>query len=132
MVDHLRRKVSYTIYRKVLLTHIVLSRRYVNEILQRLPKSQLHLSSRVNCVSSVSDYASKVPKLELVADNDEKYVYDHVIFACHSDQALRVLQVGDDIREEEERILGAFAWNKNEVVLHSESQVRSSHSPTSR
>ncbi len=124
MVDHLWRKVSCAVFEKMLLTHEGLSRRYVNEILGRLPKSQLHLSSRVNCVSSLTDDTTGTQKLELVTDDDEKQVYDHVIFACHSDQALRILQAGGDIQEDEARILGAFEWSKNEVLLHSDSQVR--------
>ncbi|KXN85415.1 hypothetical protein AN958_11354 [Leucoagaricus sp. SymC.cos] len=99
------------------------SHRYVNQILGRLPKSQLHLSSRINCVSSISKQGAGRRKLEIVTDNDEKYVYDHVIFACHSDEALRILQASDDIRNEEERILGSFEWNKNEVVLHSDPEL---------
>ncbi|KXN88462.1 hypothetical protein AN958_07301, partial [Leucoagaricus sp. SymC.cos] len=99
------------------------SHRYVNQILGRLPKSQLHLSSQINCVSSISKQGTGRRKLEIVTDNDEKYVYDHIIFACHSDEALRILKAGDDIRGEEELILGSFEWNKNEVVLHSDPEL---------
>lgn len=101
------------------------SHHYVNQILQRLPESQLHLSSKINCVSSVPSKNSG-PTLELVTDNDEKYLYDHVIFACHSDDALRILQAGDGFEEDEARILESFEWNKNEVLLHSDTRVRSS------
>ncbi|KAF5348456.1 hypothetical protein D9756_009552 [Leucocoprinus leucothites] len=94
------------------------SRRYVDQILSRLPKAQLHLSSRINCVSSVLDESGGRRKLEVITNDDEKYVYDHVIFACHSDDALRILQSGGDLGGEEERILDSFEWNKNEVVLH--------------
>lgn len=96
------------------------SRRYVDQILSRLPKAQLHLSSRINCVSSVLDESGGRRKLEVITNDDEKYVYDHVIFACHSDDALRILQSGGDLGGEEERILDSFEWNKNEVVLHSD------------
>ncbi|XP_006460492.1 hypothetical protein AGABI2DRAFT_203560 [Agaricus bisporus var. bisporus H97] len=98
------------------------SHHYVNQILQRLPESQLHLSSKINCVSSVPSKNSG-PTLELVTDNDEKYLYDHVIFACHSDDALRILQAGDGFEEDEARILESFEWNKNEVLLHSDTRL---------
>jgi predicted NAD/FAD-binding protein len=98
------------------------SHHYVNQILQRLPKSQLHLSSKVNCVSSLPTENSS-PKLELITDADEKFCYDHVIFACHSDDALRILQAGDGFEEEEARILESFDWNRNEVLLHSDTRV---------
>lgn len=133
MVNYMRRKVRYP--SSPLLSSqmtpndetITPSHRYVNQILNRLPKSQLHLSTRVNCVSSVpptTTVENERQKLELITDNDEKRIYDHVIFACHSNDALRILQSGEDILgEEEERILGSFEWNKNEVVLHSDPAV---------
>jgi len=109
------------------------SRRYVNQILSRLPKSQLHLSTRISHVSSTLGKSEKHQKVEittndhekLVYDHEklvydhEKLVYDHVIFACHSDDVLHILQAGD-MRENEQQILGSFEWNKNEVVLHSD------------
>ncbi len=45
-------------------------------------------------------------------------VYDHVIFACHSDQALRILQ-GDATATERE-VLSAFPYEKNIAVLHTD------------
>jgi predicted NAD/FAD-binding protein len=47
-------------------------------------------------------------------------LFDHVIFACHSDQALAVL--ADPTRQERE-ILGALPFQKNEVVLHTDTSV---------
>jgi predicted NAD/FAD-binding protein len=105
------------------LIRTVSSHRYVNQILNRLPKTQLHLSSRINRVSSVTKTTRGRQKLEIVTEDDNKFVYDHVIFACHSDDALRILQAADDVRPDEERILGSFGWNKNEVVLHSDPEV---------
>ena len=49
--------------------------------------------------------------------------FDHVIIACHSDTALQILRSGN-ITPDEERILGRFDWNKNEAVLHYDTQVR--------
>jgi predicted NAD/FAD-binding protein len=46
--------------------------------------------------------------------------FDHVFLACHSDQALRLLA---DPSEEERRILGAFPYQANEVVLHTDSSL---------
>jgi len=102
------------------------SRRYVNQILSRLPKSQLHLSTRISHVSSTLGKSEKHQKVEITTNDHEKLVYDHeklvydhVIFACHSDDVLHILQAGD-MRENEQQILGSFEWNKNEVVLHSD------------
>ncbi|KAJ7094716.1 FAD/NAD(P)-binding domain-containing protein [Mycena belliarum] len=46
--------------------------------------------------------------------------YDHVIFACHSDTALSILQTGEGITAKEKEVLGMFKWNQNEAVLHSD------------
>jgi predicted NAD/FAD-binding protein len=42
-------------------------------------------------------------------------VFDEVVFACHSDQALSLL---GDRRSSENEILGALPYQENEVVLH--------------
>ena len=90
------------------------SRRYVNQILSRLPKSQLHLSTRISHVSSTLGKSEKHQKVEITTNDHEKLVYDHeklvydhVIFACHSDDVLHILQAGD-ICENEQQILGSF------------------------
>ena len=44
-------------------------------------------------------------------------VYDQVIFASHSDQALSML---GDATAEEQRVLGAMEYQDNEVVLHTD------------
>jgi predicted NAD/FAD-binding protein len=44
--------------------------------------------------------------------------FDHVVFATHSDQALRIL--GDDATEAERRLLGAIRYQMSEAVLHSD------------
>lgn len=43
--------------------------------------------------------------------------FDAVVLACHSDQALRLLADAD---AEERAVLGAVAWQDNEVVLHTD------------
>ena len=43
--------------------------------------------------------------------------FDHVVIATHADQALALLQ---DPSAEEQRLLGAFAYQPNEAVLHSD------------
>jgi uncharacterized protein len=43
--------------------------------------------------------------------------YDHVVLACHSDQALRLL---GDATDAEREILGAMAYQANDTVLHTD------------
>ena len=47
--------------------------------------------------------------------------YDHVIFACHSDQALSVL--GDNATPIEREILSAFPYQPNLAILHTQESV---------
>lgn len=58
----------------------------------------------------------------LTTEHGDIFAYDHVILACHSDTALDILRAGN-IAEEEERILNHFSWNRNEVILHSDTRV---------
>jgi predicted NAD/FAD-binding protein len=44
--------------------------------------------------------------------------FEHVIFACHSDQALRIL--GEAATTEEREILSAFPYERNVAVLHTD------------
>lgn len=55
-----------------------------------------------------------------VTSNGETERFDRVIFACHSDQALAMI---DDVSDEERDILGAMAYQNNEVVLHCDTSV---------
>jgi uncharacterized protein len=46
--------------------------------------------------------------------------FDHVFIACHSDQALRLL---DDASAAERAVLGAFPYQENEAVLHTDESL---------
>ncbi|MEP5568129.1 MAG: FAD-dependent oxidoreductase [Halioglobus sp.] len=46
--------------------------------------------------------------------------FDSVVFACHSDQALAML---DDARPKEQAILGAIPYQNNDVVLHTDTRL---------
>ena len=57
--------------------------------------------------------------IRLVAAGEEQ-LFDHVIFACHSDQALRMLT---DATPTERELLGAFPYEPNVAVLHTDSSL---------
>lgn len=46
--------------------------------------------------------------------------FDHVLIAAHADQALRMLS---DASTEEKTLLGAFAYGRNETVLHGDERL---------
>jgi predicted NAD/FAD-binding protein len=56
----------------------------------------------------------------LKMQDGEKQDYDHVIFACHSDQALRLL---GDASKEETDILSEIRYEENSVVLHRDTSL---------
>ena len=58
--------------------------------------------------------------VEIVTDAEERERYDAVFMACHSDQAISML---DDITSEEQEVLSAIPYRHNEAVLHTDSSV---------
>ena len=46
--------------------------------------------------------------------------FDFVFFACHSDHALRILE---DASDAEQAILGAFPYQENETILHTDDSI---------
>lgn len=46
--------------------------------------------------------------------------FDEIVLACHSDQALKLL---DDRTAAEQEVLGAMPYSENEVVLHTDTQL---------
>lgn len=52
-----------------------------------------------------------------ITGNGSTETYDQVVLACHSDQALALLA---DASADEKSVLGAIAYQKNSVVLHTD------------
>ncbi|KAL4249069.1 Zeta Carotene Desaturase and Related Oxidoreductase [Abortiporus biennis] len=99
------------------------SRTYVKQIISSLPPSQLHLNTPIHSVTSTSSYSTT--GIQIQTDKGIE-IFDHVIMACHSDTTVQILKRGGGeggITKDEERILGAFQWNRNEVVLHMDKQL---------
>lgn len=57
----------------------------------------------------------------LVEGESEFQTFDHVVFACHSDHALRIL--GEEASSSEREILSAFPYQANTAVLHTQHDV---------
>ena len=49
-----------------------------------------------------------------------RQVFDHVVLACHADQALALL---DDPSDREDRLLRAFRYTRNRAVLHRDARL---------
>lgn len=59
-----------------------------------------------------------------IKTSDSEQQYDHLILACHSDQALHLLQ---DASANETEILGAMTFQENDVVLHTDAGLMPKH-----
>jgi predicted NAD/FAD-binding protein len=85
------------------------SRTYVDRMVRPLG-SALRLRTPVLRVERGADCVRVVSR-----DGTEEF--DEVIFACHSDQALRLV---GDASAVERRLLGAFPYGRNSAVLHTD------------
>lgn len=88
------------------------SAQYVSKMMDRLGEAT-HLNNPVERVSRDDTGVTVLVK-------GESHRFDQVVFACHSDQALAMLA---DPTDSERDILGAIAYQNNDVVLHTDSRV---------
>jgi predicted NAD/FAD-binding protein len=78
-------------------------------------EDKIHLSTPVKKVSRVGDGVKIV-----LSKKDKALKFDSVIFATHSNQALDIL---DDPSDAEKDILGSIPYQKNKILLHTDSSV---------
>lgn len=88
------------------------SAQYVAKMMERLGDST-HLNSPVERIQRDDNGVD-------VTVGGEVLRFDQVVLACHSDQALAML---DDATKKENEILGAIGYQQNDVVLHTDSSV---------
>ncbi len=70
---------------------------------------------KYNCgVKSVERKNNSVTITDIRGD---EHIFDQVIFACHSDQAMSLL---NDPTETEKSVIGAIKYQPNEMILHSD------------
>jgi hypothetical protein len=90
------------------------SRSYVQAMLKQCGNDGIRLQSPVKAVRRFTDHV----EVELPDGRIEQF--DQVVFACHSDQALKLLA---DASLAEQQILGGIAYQDNEVVLHTDHRI---------
>lgn len=84
------------------------SREYVKRLTAAL-KDSIHLNTPVVRVER-SDAG-----VAIVTQQGARHEFDQVVFACHADQALRMMA---DPSAEERSILGSFSYQENSIVTH--------------
>lgn len=90
------------------------SREYVRRLQQKVPADSIRIGQAVQRVHRFEDGVA----LELPDGSVERF--DQVVFACHSDQALKLL---GDATPAEQAVLGAIPYQMNDVVLHTDSSL---------
>lgn len=89
------------------------SRTYVDALTSTF-RERILLNCPVQSVSRGSD-SVRVQSSKLGVQH-----FDHVVFACHSDQALAMLTDSSDL---ERKLLGAFPYESNTATLHTDESV---------
>lgn len=90
------------------------SQRYVEKLVATF-RDRIRLSSPVEAVTRDEN------AIHVRATGSKSERFDHVILACHSDQALRIL--GDGATSTEQSVLKEFPYQKNSAVLHWDDSV---------
>ena len=89
------------------------SRSYVERIQQRVGEERFRLNDAVERIERHNDHV-------MIYSTQGSERFDHVILACHSDQALSMLTAPS---LEERQILAAIPYKMNDVVLHTDASI---------
>ncbi len=84
------------------------SREYVNRLVAG-HRDRIRLNTPVQSMRRIDDH------VELNSASGGKEIFDYVFIACHSNQALSLLE---DATPEEQEVLGAIRYQRNEAILH--------------
>ncbi len=75
---------------------------------------------KIVCNSKIQSVTRSQDDVSIIFENGETQVFDHVVFACHSDQALSLL---GDPSYQEQSILNAIPYRENSVILHTDTKL---------
>ena len=89
------------------------SRQYVTKLVAA-HRDRIRLNSPVQSIRRVGD------SVELYSTSGGKEVFDYVFVACHSDQALSLIE---DATAIERDVLGAIKYQSNEAILHTDESL---------
>jgi len=77
-------------------------------------------------LNSPVDKVSRTDQGYIISSNGNTALYDQVIFACHSDQALKMLDLpsfSDDMQTAYSKVLGNIPYTNNDVVMHTDTSL---------
>jgi len=78
-------------------------------------KNNIRLNANINGISRDNG------KVQLNFNHSDSEIFDEVVIACHSDEALALL---NDATADEEKILAAMPYSENSVVLHTDKRLQ--------
>ncbi len=87
---------------------------------QYLPALTQGFIDRIHCQANIVSVIRNASGASLRFADGQQQQFDHVVFACHSDQTLTLLS---DATVQEQEILGAIPYANNEVVLHTDHSI---------
>ncbi|WP_316860013.1 FAD-dependent oxidoreductase [uncultured Cohaesibacter sp.] len=88
------------------------SQRYVERIAKEI-------SGEIFLNQAITDLIRKPGSVTIKSRQGLERRYDHVVLACHADQAMQILAAGNgSIDEEEQRLLSAIPYHRNLAILH--------------
>lgn len=89
-----------------------------------IPKLTSGFCDKIHCKTAVEKVCRKDKAVEIKLADGSFLSFDHVVFACHSDQALRLI---DNPTLQEKSILGAIKYSDNDVILHKDTNLLPRH-----
>ncbi|MBD1584051.1 NAD(P)/FAD-dependent oxidoreductase [Pseudoalteromonas sp. S16_S37] len=89
------------------------SREYISPLIEKY-KDRIHLNA------NISKVVRNDSGVQIVMADGHSEQFDKVVFACHSDQALALI---DNPSEDEVAILGAIPYTANSVILHTDASL---------
>lgn len=92
-----------------------------------VPELTRPFSDRIRLNTKVTSIRRTGNKIEVSDGRSFKAAYDRVIIAAHSDQALKMI---DNPTKAEREVLGAIAYQPNDVVLHYDRKLLPEHKQT--
>lgn len=78
-------------------------------------------SDRIQTNQPVRDIHRTEDEVVVITQDGQSHSFDHIVFACHSDQALRIL--GNQATAVESEILSSFPYHPNTALLHTQESV---------
>jgi len=87
---------------------------------QYVPKLTEGFEDNIHLSKPVMKVSREAEGICLSFESGEKQVFDEVVFACHSDQALEML---DQPTRAQQEILSSIPYRENEVILHTDKRL---------